>query len=170
MATTTSLVLVSVILFSAGWLSPPENILKALAGWMFLGWFGAGLALTIAGLSERFQIVQQLWRPISYILMPVSGVAFVVDALPPGIQAIVDRAHDRLKGTNGTLTGVTAVDRDFIHALFRSFPYVLALLLVLTLILLARAFRSIVLALKAVVLNLISLAATFGVVRVPVTV
>jgi len=89
MATTTSLVLVSVILFSAGWLSPPENILKALAGWMFLGWFGAGLALTIAGLSERFQIVQQLWRPISYILMPVSGVAFVVDALPPGIQAIV---------------------------------------------------------------------------------
>ncbi len=56
------------------------------------------------------------------------------------------------------------MDRDFIHALFRSFPYVLALLLVLTLILLARAFRSIVLALKAVVLNLISLAATFGVV------
>ena len=87
-----------------------------------------------------------------------------IDGSAPGIQAIVDRAHDRLKGTNGTLTGVTAVDRDFIHALFRSFPYVLALLLVLTLILLARAFRSIVLALKAVVLNLISLAATFGVV------
>jgi RND superfamily putative drug exporter len=87
-----------------------------------------------------------------------------IDGSAPGIQATVDRAHDRLKGTNGTLTGVTAVDRDFIHALFRSFPYVLALLLVLTLILLARAFRSIVLALKAVVLNLISLAATFGVV------
>jgi putative drug exporter of the RND superfamily len=87
-----------------------------------------------------------------------------IDGSAPGIQAIVDRAHDRLKGTNGTLTGVTAVDRDFIHTLFRSFPYVLALLLILTLILLARAFRSIVLALKAVVLNLISLAATFGVV------
>src|SRR6185312_4878357 len=82
----------------------------------------------------------------------------------PGIQATVDRAHDRLKGTNGTLTGVTAVDRDFIHALFRSFPYVLALLLALTLILLTRAFRSIVLALKAVVLNLISLTAAFGVI------
>jgi RND superfamily putative drug exporter len=87
-----------------------------------------------------------------------------IDGSAPGIQATVDRANDRLEGTNGTLTGVTAVDRDFIHALFRSFPYVLALLLVLTLILLTRAFRSIVLALKAVVLNLISLAATFGVV------
>jgi putative drug exporter of the RND superfamily len=87
-----------------------------------------------------------------------------IDGSAPGIQAIVDRAHDRLKGTNGTLTGVTAVDRDFIHTLFRSFPQVLALLLVMTLILLARAFRSIVLALKAVVLNLISLASAFGVV------
>jgi RND superfamily putative drug exporter len=86
------------------------------------------------------------------------------DGSAPGIQTIVDRAHDSLKGTNGTLTGVTAVDRDFIHTLFRSFPYVLALLLVLTLILLTRAFRSIVLALKAVLLNLISLTAAFGVV------
>lgn len=89
MATTTSLLLVSFILFSIGWLDPPEDVLKALAGWMLLGWFGAGLALTIAGLSERFQIVQQLWRPASYILMPVSGVAFVVDALPHGLQEIV---------------------------------------------------------------------------------
>src|SRR6185437_13242646 len=87
-----------------------------------------------------------------------------IDGSAPGIQAIVDRAHDRLNGTNGTLTGVTAVDRDFIHTLFRSFPEVLALLLVMTLILLARAFRSIVLAVKAVLLNLISLTATFGVV------
>jgi RND superfamily putative drug exporter len=87
-----------------------------------------------------------------------------IDGSAPRIQAIVDRAHDRLKDTNGTLTGVTAVDRDFIHTLFRSFPYVLALLLVLTLILLMRAFRSIVLALKAVLLNLISLTAAFGVV------
>ena len=54
------------------------------------------------------------------------------------------------KGTDGTLTGVAAVDRDFLHALFGSFPYVLALVLLLTLILLTRAFRSIVLAVKAV--------------------
>jgi ABC-2 type transport system permease protein/capsular polysaccharide transport system permease protein len=86
MATTTSLVLLSIILCSVGWLAPPEDILEALAGWILLGWFGAGLALTIASLSERFQIVEQLWRPASYILMPVSGVAFVVDALPNGLQ------------------------------------------------------------------------------------
>ena len=54
------------------------------------------------------------------------------------------------KGTNGTLTGIAAVDRDFLHALFGSFPYALGLVLLLTLILLTRAFRSIVLAVKAV--------------------
>jgi len=87
-----------------------------------------------------------------------------IDGSAPGIQAIVDRAKTALVGTNGTLTGVAAVDRDFLHALFGSFPYVLGLVLLLTLILLMRAFRSIVLAIKAVVLNLLSLAAAFGIV------
>ncbi len=87
-----------------------------------------------------------------------------IDGSAPGIQAIIDRVNATLKGTNGTLTGVAAVDRDFLHALFGSFPYVFAFVLVLTLILLARAFRSIVLAIKAVLLNLVSLAAAFGIV------
>jgi RND superfamily putative drug exporter len=86
-----------------------------------------------------------------------------IDGSAPGIQAIVDHANNALKGTEGTLTGITAVDRDFIHALFDSFPYVLGLVLLLTLILLTRAFRSVVLAVKAVVLNLFSLAAAFGI-------
>jgi putative drug exporter of the RND superfamily len=87
-----------------------------------------------------------------------------IDGSAPGIQRIIDRTKDALKGTDGTLTGVAAVDRDFVHALFGNFPYVLAFVMVLTLVLLARAFRSIVLAVKAVILNLVSLAAAFGIV------
>jgi RND superfamily putative drug exporter len=87
-----------------------------------------------------------------------------IDGSAPGIQTTVDRANAALKGTDGTLTGITAVDRDFLHALFGSFPYVLGLVLLLTLVLLTRAFRSIVLAVKAVVLNLFSLAAAYGIV------
>ncbi len=85
-----------------------------------------------------------------------------IDGAAPGIQGIVDRTNASLQGTNASLTGVAATDRDFLHALFGSFPYALALVLILTLILLTRAFRSIVLAVKAVVLNLLSLAAAFG--------
>ena len=87
-----------------------------------------------------------------------------VDGAAPGIQATIDRANASLEGTEGTLTGIAAVDRDFLHALFGSFPYAIGLVLLLTLILLTRAFRSPVLAVKAVLLNLLSLAAAFGIV------
>jgi putative drug exporter of the RND superfamily len=87
-----------------------------------------------------------------------------IDGAAPGIQTIIDDANASLEGTDGTLTGIAAVDRDFLHALFGSFPYALGLVLFLTLILLTRAFRSVVLAIKAVLLNLVSLAAAFGVV------
>jgi len=85
-----------------------------------------------------------------------------IDGSAPGIQSIIDRAKNAIKGTNGTVTGVAAVDRDFVHAIYGTFPYVLAFVVILTLILLTRAFRSIVLAVKAVILNLLSLAAAFG--------
>jgi RND superfamily putative drug exporter len=86
-----------------------------------------------------------------------------IDGSAPGIQQIVDRANRAIAGEDATLTGITAVDRDFVHALFGSLPYVLGLVLLLTLVLLTRAFRSVVLAVKAVVLNLLSLAAAFGI-------
>ena len=97
-----------------------------------------------------------------------SGGDSLVEAIPaidgaaPGIQTIINHTNAALAGTDGTLGGVPAVDRDFVHAIYGNFPYLLAFVLILTLILLTRAFRSIVLALKAVILNLLSLAAAFG--------
>jgi putative drug exporter of the RND superfamily len=87
-----------------------------------------------------------------------------VDGAAPGIQGTIDRVKTELEGTGGTLGGVAATDRDFVHALFGNFPYVLGFVVLLTLILLARAFRSIVLPIKAAILNLASLAAAFGII------
>jgi putative drug exporter of the RND superfamily len=87
-----------------------------------------------------------------------------IDGAASNIQDVVDRANAALAGTKATLGGAPAVDRDFIHAVYGNFPYVLAFVVILTLILLARAFRSIVLPIKAALLNLISLAAAFGII------
>jgi len=87
-----------------------------------------------------------------------------IDGAAPGIQGVIDRVDAALQGTSGTLGGVPAVDRDFVHAIYDNFPYLLAFVLILTLILLTRAFRSIVLPVKAVILNLVSLAASFGII------
>jgi putative drug exporter of the RND superfamily len=67
-------------------------------------------------------------------------------------------------GVKATLGGVSPEDRDFVHAVYGKFPYVLAFVILLTFVLLMRAFRSIVLPLKAVVLNLVSLGAAYGII------
>jgi RND superfamily putative drug exporter len=63
-----------------------------------------------------------------------------------------------------TLGGTPAEARDFISAVYGNFPYVLLFVLALTFVLLMRAFRSVVLPLKAVFLNLVSLGAAYGIV------
>ena len=103
----------------------------------------------------------QSWRSGSDSLVEAFPA---IDGAAPGIQGIINRSNDALTGTEATLAGVPAVDRDFVHAIYGNFPYVLAFVLILTLILLARAFRSIVLPIKAALLNLVSLAAAFGIV------
>jgi putative drug exporter of the RND superfamily len=60
------------------------------------------------------------------------------------------------------ITGVGAIQLDYVHAVFGNFPLMLAVIAVLTFLLLAAAFRSVLLPAKAVLLNLLSLAATFG--------
>jgi RND superfamily putative drug exporter len=81
---------------------------------------------------------------------------------PPGSHLVttVDRAVTPLGGRVG---GTGAGERAFVHAVYSTFPLMLGVIVVLSFLLLARAFRSILLPLKAVLLNLISVGATYGV-------
>ena len=60
--------------------------------------------------------------------------------------------------------GFRAQNEDFINAVYGNFPLMILLIAVITFILLARAFRSLLLPLKAVILNVISVAAAWGVI------
>jgi putative drug exporter of the RND superfamily len=60
------------------------------------------------------------------------------------------------------VTGLGATVEDYFSAVYDKFPYVLALISLITFLLLVRTFRSVLLPLKAVILNLLSLAAVFG--------
>jgi putative drug exporter of the RND superfamily len=73
----------------------------------------------------------------------------------------VTAATKSLPGYIGT-AGLGATIVDYQHAVYDRFPYVIALIAFITFLLLMRTFRSILLPLKAVVLNLISLAAVMG--------
>jgi RND superfamily putative drug exporter len=60
------------------------------------------------------------------------------------------------------IAGLGADQLDFLKAVYGNFPLMLGLIALLTFVLLARAFRSVLLPLKAVVMNLLTLAATLG--------
>jgi putative drug exporter of the RND superfamily len=79
--------------------------------------------------------------------------------------APVRAARVALRGMPGVVgvAGDGAIDLDYRSAVFGNFPLMFAVIAVLTFLLLMRAFRSVVLAAKAILLNLVSMAATFGV-------
>jgi RND superfamily putative drug exporter len=97
--------------------------------------------------------------------------AAVVDAfaIPDGSSAsgrdVLDRvrsaAHEA--GSEVRLGGLAAQNEDFINAVYGNFPLMIALIALITFVLLARAFRSLLLPLKAVILNVISVGAAWGV-------
>jgi RND superfamily putative drug exporter len=79
-------------------------------------------------------------------------------------KALIATLRSRLASVPGGVEvgGNTAEVADFNHAVYGNFPLMLAVLALVTFLLLARAFRSVVLALKAVVLNIVSLGASYG--------
>jgi putative drug exporter of the RND superfamily len=76
----------------------------------------------------------------------------------------VKTVRSALDGRSGVIgvAGVGAIALDYQKAVFGNFPLMFAVIALLTIVLLARAFRSVTLAVKAVALNLISMAAAFG--------
>jgi len=76
----------------------------------------------------------------------------------------VKEVADGLPGVLG-VTGLGMAQVDFLHGVYGNFPLVLLIITLLTYVLLVRAFRSLLLPLKAVLLNLVSLGAVYGAMR-----
>jgi RND superfamily putative drug exporter len=69
-------------------------------------------------------------------------------------------------GDGVRMGGIPAQNSDFIDAVYGNFPLMIALIAVIVFVLLARAFRSLVLPAKAVLLNVVSVLAAWGVLTV----
>jgi putative drug exporter of the RND superfamily len=76
------------------------------------------------------------------------------------LAAVRDTAH--AIGPDVRVGGQPASTRDFIDAVYGSFPLMIGLIALTTFVLLARAFRSLLLPAKAIALNILSVAAAWG--------
>jgi RND superfamily putative drug exporter len=77
------------------------------------------------------------------------------------LDGVRDAAHAAAPGAR--VGGQPAANADFVDAVYGSFPLMIALITITTFVLLARAFRSLLLPAKAILLNILSVAAAWGV-------
>jgi uncharacterized membrane protein YdfJ with MMPL/SSD domain len=79
-------------------------------------------------------------------------------------DVIVPRTVERVPGVTGDVTGQAASSKDFNDLMKKRIPFVFAFVFGLAFVLLMIAFRSIVIPVKAILLNLLSVGAALGVV------
>jgi RND superfamily putative drug exporter len=141
------------------------------------GGVGAGVLTPIEVLvpSDKASAAASAAADVSGVRMAVvggnKGGLSVVDVIPTretvdsSGNVIVDGVRDAVEKVAPGQVGVTgagATVEDYFTAVYDKFPYVLALIALITFVLLVRTFRSLLLPIKAVLLNLVSLAAVFG--------
>jgi RND superfamily putative drug exporter len=82
----------------------------------------------------------------------------------PGDNAFLDAVRSKLSAIapKAAATGAGLFEADLLHALYDRSPIILALVALMTLLILAVAFRSFVLPIKALLLNVLSVGATMG--------
>lgn len=86
---TISFMTISLIFIAVGVMTWPANFLLMIYGWCLLAWFTVGLALIIGSVLQLSEILDRFWHPLTYLLFPISGTAFMVDWLPEPFRKII---------------------------------------------------------------------------------
>jgi uncharacterized membrane protein YdfJ with MMPL/SSD domain len=136
----------------------------------------APVQAAIAQLHDKALATGELSEPSSVDISPDKTVAVVALSVKgSGTDAASERSLavlrsevvpatvGRLAGADVAVTGLTAGSKDFIDVMRSHVPIVFLFVLSLTFILLLVTFRSIVVPIKAIILNLLSVGAAYGV-------
>ena len=121
----------------------------------------ADRAREVDGVAMAFAPDNAQWRTDGAAVVAVIPTEETVDSTKAHVVEDVMAAVDDVPGVVG-IAGVGPTVIDYINAVYKKFPISLGLIALVTFLLLVRTFRSILLPVKAVLLNVISVAATFG--------
>ena len=93
-------------------------------------WWSISVALIVATLSERYEIVEHIWLPFSYMYMTVCGFMFMAAWLPAPLRRValaIDPPLHAYEMIRGGLFGNRI-------EIFYDIPYVSYLLAIITLV------------------------------------
>ena len=123
-------------------------------------------ALATGRLSEPSAVEISPDKTVAVVALSVQGSgtdAASERSLETLRSEVVPATVGKLPGAEVAVTGITAGSNDFIDAMTAHLPLVFAFVLGLTFILLLVTFRSIVVPIKAIVLNLLSVGSAYGI-------
>jgi len=121
----------------------------------------ARAAREVDGVATAVAPDTPVWRRGDHAIVEVIPTEETIDSAASDIVRRIDAAVSAEHGVVGQ-AGQGAVVLDYIRAVYGNFPLALTLIVLITWVLLVRTFRSLLLPLKAVLLNLVSVSATFG--------
>jgi capsular polysaccharide transport system permease protein len=87
--TIASFTILTTALVVSGWMPMPEDLLRVAGGLSLLAWFSTALGLLVGAMASLNELIDRIWHPVAYVLMPLSGAAFMVDWLPQRIRDFV---------------------------------------------------------------------------------
>jgi uncharacterized membrane protein YdfJ with MMPL/SSD domain len=132
----------------------------------------------IADMKEQALATGKLHEPVTTDVSPdktVANVNFAIDgkgtdaaseaSLAALREDVAPATVGKLPGAQVEVTGMTGVSKDFLDTMKSHLPIVFGFVLSLAFILLLVTFRSIVVPIKAIVLNLLSVGAAYGILK-----
>jgi RND superfamily putative drug exporter len=155
----------------SGVITPAEVLVSGFGG-SGGGAAAATAAAAAAAVAARAAHVPGVYTAVAPMTGGYRAAGTALVTVLPAAESSVPAGQSTIRSLEHTLIGSPHVIGiggegasliDFDRAVYGDFPLMLALIGMATFLLLARAFRSVLLAAKAVVFNLISLAAAYGV-------
>ena len=74
------------VLYILGAIDAPKNWPLFYLGYFYMTWWCVAVGLIVGGLSERSELTEKIWMPISYMYLPVSGFFYLAEWLPDSIR------------------------------------------------------------------------------------
>lgn len=76
------------VFYLIGVIDWPLNLPLFIVGNLYMAWWALAVALIVAAWSERSDMVEHIWQPVSYMYMPVSGFFFLAEWLPTPLRHV----------------------------------------------------------------------------------
>ena len=59
-----------------------------MEGYFMMAWFAVSLAIWVCAFTETSELFERIWHPATYLMLPISGFAFMVSWLPLKYQGL----------------------------------------------------------------------------------